>query len=566
MNFWTRNFWNFNKPRKNIETEKSKSKVFLFTWHLGSGKTTLINNLLKFFSTEERENTLIIINDVWTQNIDFSRLEWQNKDLDITPISGNWCICCGDLASFETELKKIREEEKISWKAKNLIIEPSWIAEPDQMNTTLKKYWFEAVITSSINSLVLKGKNIEEIKKFVNENLAISDFICLCNTWSYFDEEAKNILEKITNWEKNIRIIPKWSLSIENMTWEENTENPFSKLLEELKNKNVTQRKNIFKIKNNSEKKPEITISRENTNISRYKLLNILKVFWEYLVRAKWVLADNKDFDISFWWVVDIKRIPDLDKETKTYKISEKRNKQFNFIFSWETPKEIIENFEKVLENSEEENKDFYEKYFWSNWIPEITKEEDYDLKIQKLIYQFDEYMDLDNEKTEIIKEIKNLENIKNEEEKIEKTLKLEKKLTEKIQSLNKLWDDMKYDNPIIWLKYKFEAYKWSNSEIATVWDLIKHCFKNLDYICGKRIDFLAKNLKNKFWINIFEIDKNMNLEKFFEKFDKELNYLCQDKNFMNLWLKYEYFTIWDKVAKWENYRRSKTFYDINLK
>lgn len=552
---------NFNKIR-NIETEKSKSKVYLFTGHLGSGKTTLINNILKNIDKEERKNLVLIINDVWTQNIDFSRLEAENKDLEMSNISGNWCICCGDLASFEKEIEKIRNNEKENWIVKNLIIEPSWIADPKKMDATLKKFWFEAVVVNNLNPLILKEKNEDEIKKFINENIAISDFICLMETWSFFDEEAKKILESLTSW-KNIRIIPKWSLWIENMNQDENQKNPFANFLKDLQNKTPTK-KNIFSILD-WEKKQEIAISRENQKISRYKLVNLVKAFSPYLVRAKWVLADWKDFDISFWENIDIKRIPSVDINTKTYKIPKKRNFAFNFIFSPDTPKEILEDFENFLENPEKENKENYEKYFWSNGIPSITKQADYQGKIDKLVEQFFEYMDLDSEKNEILKEIENLEKIENPEEKLEKNLILEKNLNEKKSQLSQLWDDMKFDSPIIWLKYKIQAYKWTSWEISTIWDLTNHCFKSNDYICGKRIDFLAKYLKNKFKINIFEMDENMNLEEFFNKYENELNNICQDEKIMNLWLRYEYFTIWKKVAKWENYRRSKTFYEKNL-
>lgn len=553
--------WNF--IRTNIEKiEKSNSKVYLFTWHLGSGKTTLINNLLKNFSEEERKNLTLIINDVWAQNIDFSRLQGNHKDLEMTAISGNGCICCGDLASFEKELEKIRKNEKETWVAKTLIIEPSWIAEPFQMNSILKKFWFSPIITSSLNPFVLKEKSHEELKKYVYENLWISDFITLCQTWSYFDEEAKKILEGILTG-KNIRIIPKWSLSIENMTWEETEKNPFKNFLNDLENTSVKQKNFFSRVKEKTN--PEITISRKNFPISRYKLVNILKIFGKHLVRAKWTLADNKEFDISFWWIIDIKRIPEIDKNSKTYKITENKNKQFNFIFDGNTPKNILEDFEKFLENKEE-NKNFYEKYFWSAGIPEIPKESDYNAKIQKLIYQFDEYMDLYNSEINFKKELEEIENIENHEEKAKKFEEIEKNLLEIKNKMNILWDDMKFDNPIIWMQYKNQAYKNSSSEIPTIWALIKHCFKNLDYICGKRIDFFAKHFEKKFGIDIYEIDENMSFDDFLEKYSHELKEICQDEKFMNLWLRYEYFTIWEKTAKWENYRRSKKFYELNLR
>lgn len=556
-----KNFGNFT--RNNVEkVEKSTSKVWLFTGHLGSGKTTLINNLLKNFSIKDRENTLLIINDVWAQNIDFSRLQGKNQDMEMTAISGNGCICCGDLASFEKVLKEIRDNEKENWKVKNLIIEPSWIADPVQMNATLKKFGFEPIVTSSLNPLVLKEKSEEEIKKYVSENLWISDFITLCQTGNYFDDEAKKILESLTSW-KNIRIIPKWSIAIEALSWEENQNNPFVKFLEDLKNTNPKQKMIFSEIKEKTN--PEITISKQNFPISRYKLVNILKIFGQYLVRAKWTLADNKEFDISFGWVINIERIPEIDKNTKTYKIPNQKEKQFNFIFKNDTPKEILEDFEKFLENNDEENKDFYEKYFWSTGIPEITKESEYNGKIQKLIYQFDEYMDMYNIEVSLKKELKEVENIENPEEKAKKFEELEKNFSKIKNQMNNLWDDMKFDNPIIWMQYKNQAYKNSSSEIPTLWALIKHCFKNLDYICGKRIDFFAKHFKNKFGIDIFEIDENMSFDDFLETYKNELNNICQDEKIMNLWLRYEYFTVWERTAKWENYRRSKKFYDLNL-
>lgn len=557
-----KNFGNFNKPA-NIETEKSKSKVWLFTGHLGSGKTTLINNLLKNFSPEERENTLLIINDVWSQNIDFSRLQEQNKDMEMTAISWNGCICCGDEDSFKKVLEQIRKQEKETWITKNLIIEPSWIAEPVQMNAILKQFWFEPIVSSSLNSLILKGKTEEEIKNYVRENLGISDFVVLCNTGSYFDEETKKILESILTG-KNIRILPKGSVSIEAMTWDELKNNPFVRFANDLKNTSPNKKITFSQVK--EKKEQEKTISRENFPISRYKLLNLVKVFWEYLVRAKWTLSDNKEFDILFGWVIDIKRIPEIDKNSKTYNIPENKNKQFNFIFKAETPKEILKKFEEILENTEEENKDFYEKYFWSAGVPEIPKESEYNGKIQKLIYQFDEYIDMYNSEISLKEELEKIEEIKNPEEKAKEFEKLEKEFAKIKNDMAILWDDMKYDNPIIWLQYKNHAYRWTSSEIPTIWEFIKHCFKNLDYICGRRIDFFAKNLEKKFGINIYELEPNMTFDEFLETYHKELWELCQDEKFMNLWLRYEYFTIWERTAKWENYRRSKKFYELNLK
>lgn len=167
-------------------------------------------------------------------------------------------------------------------------------------------------------------------------------------------------------------------------------------------------------------------------------------------------------------------------------------------------------------------------------------------IKIQKLLAQFFEYMQIFDE-NKILKE--KIWQIQNPDEK----QKLQEKIKNNENFLQKLGDDMKFDNPFIWMYYKILAYKWRKNEISTIWDFIKHCEWKTD-ICHQRFDFLNKNLKEKYNIDLFEENPEEKLEDFVKKwFIEELS---KNENFMKKWLECEYFIENLKVAKWRNYKK----------
>lgn len=167
-------------------------------------------------------------------------------------------------------------------------------------------------------------------------------------------------------------------------------------------------------------------------------------------------------------------------------------------------------------------------------------------IKIQKLLAQFFEYMQIFGE-NEILKE--KIWQIQNPDEK----QKLQENIKNNENFLQKLGNDMKFDNPFIWMYYKILAYKWRKNEISTIWDFIKHCEWKTD-ICHQRFDFLNKNLKEKYNIDLFEENPEEKLEDFVKKwFIEELS---KNENFMKKWLECEYFIENWKVAKWRNYKK----------
>lgn len=57
--------------------------------------------------------------------------------------------------------------------------------------------------------------------------------------------------------------------------------------------------------------------------------------------------------------------------------------------------------------------------------------------------------------------------------------------------------DAMTFSNPIVWMLYKFEAYRDETQPIANAHDFRLHCSKP-DYICTKRFTFLNQELAKR--------------------------------------------------------------------
>lgn len=121
---------------------------------------------------------------------------------------------------------------------------------------------------------------------------------------------------------------------------------------------------------------------------------------------------------------------------------------------------------------------------------------------------------------------------------------------------LNTIWDEMKFDNPYIWMKYKLMAYKNdSHKKIETIWDLILHCSPGWD-ICSKRLRFFNGWLLKHFSIDINTLDPEIRVEDFINH--PEIRALSVHSEFISDWLYYEYYQIGSKVAKWSNYNTGK--------
>ena len=167
---------------------------------------------------------------------------------------------------------------------------------------------------------------------------------------------------------------------------------------------------------------------------------------------------------------------------------------------------------------------------------------------VDRLIMQYKEYVFLNDH-------IKKLENDKFAE-------LLKKKDSDKLQTiddklslikidLDQVSNEMTFANPIIWMMYKYKAYKDTSSEISTLGDFRKHCEPD-GYICTERYKFLCKYLKDNYEKDIEDksiYSDRIDLSDFY--IQDFLVKLSQDTKFMNLWKRNEYLISRNKVNKW---------------
>lgn len=116
---------------------------------------------------------------------------------------------------------------------------------------------------------------------------------------------------------------------------------------------------------------------------------------------------------------------------------------------------------------------------------------------------------------------------------------------------LEQIGESMKFQNPLIWLRYKLEAYKNEpGKELRTVSDLIAHC--KIDGICHKRFDAINTHLRGKYdgkdLTDPRFVDPSLGLEDL--ALDPRYISLCFDLLFQTKWSRHEN----DTVGKWGRY------------
>lgn len=497
-------------PLSNEKLEE-KTKVTLVLWPLWSWKTSLIKRLLPHYP----KDTILIINDVWAINIDAKRIKWK----EVVELR-EWCVCCEDIKSLRDALIKLK------WKTQNIIIEPSWIAEWTSIKKVLTDLWYD-VSTIFLWDIEHHEYRSEIENQVIKNQIKVADIVWL--TWNNWEQDKVTIFN---NWLKKIK---PWIETLEIPHIEENqeyfpeNEDKFKEIMERIisiKSKTKEKAFNIIAPEsklnkwtymafwmtvNHSHKAPVFTISKE-INISLEQLKDILEKNKD-IIRAKWIVW-NREFDyvhssLNLWRFTN-------EKAYITFISTEK----FDIEFESEN-----ENKNNQVNMKKVDILDF-----------ELSQQ-----KIETLVKQYNEYMELE-------KQIETLkEKIKNSDDK-----NITKQITLLQLKQKYLWESMKYDNPYIWIEYKRLAYAWTESKVETIWELRKHC-ESPTYICHKRLMFLNSILKEN-WIDIFDknIDENTLLIDFLNNW--LIQEISRNEKIMKEWLNYEYFETNDRVAKWENF------------
>ncbi|HOC34367.1 MAG TPA: GTP-binding protein, partial [Ruminococcus flavefaciens] len=111
-----------------------KIPVILITGYLGSGKTTLMQNLLK----QEQRKIALIVNDMGSVNIDAALLN-KNRDriasVEMVELQ-NGCICCSLRDEFIAEIERISKLPDIE----AVFVEASGISEPSNIAASFVIY------------------------------------------------------------------------------------------------------------------------------------------------------------------------------------------------------------------------------------------------------------------------------------------------------------------------------------------------------------------------------------------------------------------------------------------
>lgn len=116
---------------------------------------------------------------------------------------------------------------------------------------------------------------------------------------------------------------------------------------------------------------------------------------------------------------------------------------------------------------------------------------------------------------------------------------------------LEEIGDGMKFQNPLIWLRYKLEAYKNEpGKKLETLEDLIAHC--KVDGICNRRFHAINTYLSHRYDGKDLTNPEFINLSTKLEVLAKDPKYIgiCFDLSFQTKWSRHEN----DKAGKWKNY------------
>ena len=112
---------------------KKNIPITLLTGYLGSGKTTLINHILK---NNKNKKIAIIVNDIGEVNIDANLIEKDgivSKKEDSLVALSNGCICCNLKMDLVEQIFDIVKQNKFDY----IIIEASGICEPIPIAQTI---------------------------------------------------------------------------------------------------------------------------------------------------------------------------------------------------------------------------------------------------------------------------------------------------------------------------------------------------------------------------------------------------------------------------------------------
>ena len=544
-----------NKISEN--SENTGSEVFLILWFLGAGKTTLLKDLAGYLANQWEEFK-VIVNDIGKYNIDAERLK------DFSPVAlTDWCICCQDLSWLKTALEELKgSNEKI-------LIEPSGIADGKAIKRVIEELGMQGRVITLVNAQSFPTMSKAE-EQIASTQLSLANVIALTHLPTDKEKKQELRVQLSQKYPHQPVIEAPYTTNSEDLMKDDSSYGAIVNLMRkhsqhshaehehdhehnhnhdhEHKHEHDHEHKHEHDHEHEHEHEHEhnhhhhdhesghhhhehskfftksIALSEE-TSLDQLK--DLIDQLGQDALRVKWVIkywSQPFEFDYVRGGELEIWNMTTLQPH-------------LNVITQHSLSPELIAMISSGSTSSEK-----------LSYVPEkkIYSPIEVSAAVSVLLNQYKDYMNMYNEKLAL-----ETEYAKNQDS----------KLAQEIQqldiALDKLWDDMKFDNPLIWIGYKRLAYA-NNPEkkVETIWELKKHCERKTD-ICHKRLDFLNEHLKSDFWIDLFD-ENQVKAEQSLVDFIKEneaIKKLSQDEQFMTQWLQNEYFQIDGKVAKWQNYQ-----------
>ena len=528
-----------NKISEN--SENTGSEVFLILWFLGAGKTTLLKDLAGYLANQW-EQFKVIVNDIGKYNIDAERLK------DFSPVAlTDWCICCQDLSWLKSALEDLKgSNEKI-------LIEPSGIADGKAIKRVIEELGMQGRVITLVNAQSFPTMSKAE-EQIASTQLSLANVIALTHLPAD-KEKNQGLRSQLSQKYPHQPVIEApYTTNSEDLMKDDSSYETIVNLMRKHSQHSHAEHDHEHEHKHEHDHEHEhehehkhehdhhhehnhhhhhehskfftksIALSQE-TSLDQLK--DLIAQLGQDALRVKWVIkywSQPFEFDYVRGGELEIWNMTTLQPH-------------LNVITQHSLSPELIAMISSGSTSSEK-----------LSYVPEkkIYSPIEVSAAVSVLLNQYKDYMNMYNQKLDL-----ETEYAKNQDS----------KLAQEIQqldiALDKLWDDMKFDNPLIWIGYKRLAYA-NNPEkkVETIWELKKHCERKTD-ICHKRLDFLNEHLKSDFWIDLFD-ENQVKAEQSLVDFIKEneaIKKLSQDEQFMTQWLQNEYFQIDGKVAKWQNYQ-----------
>ena len=543
-----------NKISEN--SENTGSEVFLILWFLGAGKTTLLKDLAGYLANQW-EQFKVIVNDIGKYNIDAERLK------DFSPVAlTDWCICCQDLSWLKSALEDLKgSNEKI-------LIEPSGIADGKAIKRVIEELGMQGRVITLVNAQSFPTMSKAE-EQIASTQLSLANVIALTHlpadkeknqelrsqlSQKYphqsvieapYTTNSEDLMKDDSSYEAIVNLMRKYSHNSHAEHEHEHDHHEHEHDHHEHEHDHHEHEHDHHEHEHDHHEHEHdhhehehghhhhehskfftksIALSEE-TSLDQLK--DLIAQLGQDALRVKWVIkywSQPFEFDYVRGGELEIWNMTTLQPH-------------LNVITQHSLSPELIAMISSGSTSSEK-----------LSYVPEkkIYSPIEVSAAVSVLLNQYKDYMNMYNEKLAL-----ETEYAKNQDS----------QLAQEIQqldiALDKLWDDMKFDNPLIWIGYKRLAYA-NNPEkkVETIWELKKHCERKTD-ICHKRLDFLNEHLKSDFWIDLFD-ENQVKAEQSLVDFIKEneaIKKLSQDEQFMTQWLQNEYFQIDGKVAKWQNYQ-----------